>query len=166
MTWWFSLLVFPHNYAVEIAQRQLSKFPYQLTTPLTSTCSSRFRCYLGYLPSVTKLRQGNVFHSVHSGVSASVHAGIHSPWQVPPLAGPPPPLADTPPSQVHPRRRYTPMTVTAAECFLVLSVLRISFSLNAYISEVTLSLIHILWNNYLTTARKNPNAKIKGSLWN
>ena len=36
-----------------------------------------------FLPSATKLRQGNVFtpvcHSVHRGVSASVHAGIHTP---------------------------------------------------------------------------------------
>ena len=42
----------------------------------------------------TKLRKGNVFtpvsYSVHrAGVSASVHAGIHTPQQTPPRADPP-----------------------------------------------------------------------------
>ena len=44
-----------------------------------------FSSVLSFLPSATKLQQGNVFacvcHSVHKGggVSASVHTGIHTP---------------------------------------------------------------------------------------
>ena len=64
-----------------------------------------------FLPSATKLRQGNVFtpvcHSVHKGGSASVHAGIdplgrHPPGQTPPQADTPlgrPPGQITPPQQ-------------------------------------------------------------------
>ena len=51
--------------------------------------------YSFLLPSATKLRQGNIFtpvcHSVHEGVSASVHAGIHPLWQTPPMGRQPPP---------------------------------------------------------------------------
>ena len=79
-----------------------------------------------FLPSATKLRQGNVFtpvcHSVHKGGSASMHAGIdplgrHPPGRHPqgdtPLGRPP--RADTPPS-----RRLLQRTVhILLECILV-----------------------------------------------
>ena len=73
-----------------------------------------------YLPSATKLRQGNVFtpvcQSFHSqGGSAAVQAGIHTapgrytPQQVHPLG------RYTPPWQVHPQQVHRPTTVTAAD---------------------------------------------------
>ena len=63
--------------------------------------------------------QGNIFtpvcHSVHRGVSASVHAGIPPPQSRPPRSSPP--RADTPPSEPGtppgtrhpPGTRYTPL---------------------------------------------------------
>ena len=81
---------------------------------------------MSFLPSPTKLWQGNVFtpvcHSVHGGVSASVHAGIHiPPWADTPLAdtlpGRPPwvdPPGQTPPRR-HPSPADTPLVVTAAD---------------------------------------------------
>ena len=67
-----------------------------------------------FLPSATKLWQGNMFtpvcHSVHRGVlpqgSASVHAGIHTA----PLGRHPPP-GQTPPGR-HPPDRHTPWADT------------------------------------------------------
>ena len=61
----------------------------------------------------TKLRKGYVFtpvcHSVHKGVSAPVHAGIHNgPGRHPPGQTP---RADTPPDRHHPRRRLLLRTV-------------------------------------------------------
>ena len=59
------------------------------------------------LPSATKLWQGNVFtpvcHSLHRGISASVHAEIHTPW------------ADTPLSRHPPGRHLPPPAITAAD---------------------------------------------------
>ena len=75
-----------------------------------------------YLPAATKLGQGNIFTSVcqefcpqGGRVSASVHAGIHSPGANTPQEQTPPPLgADTPPrsrpprADTHPRSRHPP----------------------------------------------------------
>ena len=69
-----------------------------------------------YLPSVTKLRQGNIFTGVCQSFcsqgegSASVHAGKHPPGQTPPPLGrhhphPPPPEAE---STTHPEAGSTP----------------------------------------------------------
>ena len=74
------------------------------------------------LPSATKLRQGNIFTGVcqsfcSGGVSTSVHVGIHTPWQVHPLARYTPqgrytPKAGTPPGKYtplpHPREAHLP----------------------------------------------------------
>ena len=65
--------------------------------------------YNVYLPSATKLRQGNVFrsvcqkNSVHRRVSASVHAGIHNPQ-----ADTHPFWADSPPGR-QPQADTTPL---------------------------------------------------------
>ena len=52
-----------------------------------------------------------VNHSVHRGVPASVHAGIHTPSRYTPWAGTPPgwytPRAGTPPNDGHCSGRYT-----------------------------------------------------------
>ena len=69
----------------------------------------------------------SVSHSVHGGVSASVDAGIHTPWADTPLGQTPP--ADTPPGQTapllgrHPPPSRGPLQQTVRillECFLVL----------------------------------------------
>ena len=82
-----------------------------------------------FLPSATKLRQGNVFkpvcHSVHGGVSVLVHAGIHNTHplgQTPPRQTPLPPLGRHPhPRQTPPGRRLLQRTVRILlECILVL----------------------------------------------
>ena len=90
------------------------------------------------LPSATKLWQSNVFtpvcHSVHRGVSASLHAGIHPTsqtlgrgvcltvcWDTPP--GRPPgqtPHGQTPPPGTHPpgqtsHQADTPLVVNAVD---------------------------------------------------
>ena len=64
-----------------------------------------------FLLSTTKLRQGNVFtpvcHSVHRGVSAPVHAGIHALLGRHPSPGQSPlPWADTPSPGGHCSGRY------------------------------------------------------------
>ena len=79
--------------------------------------SGEFKRARVILPSATKLRQGNVCtpicHSVHGGVSASVHAGIHpkgrhTPWadhsqvDTPPSQTPPSPLGRHPQVDTHP----------------------------------------------------------------
>ena len=86
------------------------------------------------LPSETKLRQGNVFTGVYQlfcswEVSASVHAGIHTPWADPtwkhtpwkhiPLKHTPPPEAHPSPWNQTPPRRSLQQTVRILlECFL------------------------------------------------
>ena len=66
------------------------------------------------LLATTKLDQGKVFtgicNSVNRGVSASLHAGMHTPPRSRHSPRADPPGADTPQNQVPPGTKYTPQT--------------------------------------------------------
>ena len=68
------------------------------------------------LPSATKLRISNAFtpvcHSVHRGVSASVHSGIRAPPRADTPLWADNPLADTIPGQTPPHRQTSPLADT------------------------------------------------------
>ena len=80
---------------------------------------------LNFYRPQTKLRKGYVFtpvcHSVHKGVSAPVHAGIHIPWDQTHPPGADTPRKQTPPRTDTPRSRQLLLWTVhiLMECILV-----------------------------------------------
>ena len=100
---------------------QATLFSLKTMESLQNRVTTHFRA-TSLLPSATKLRQGNVFtpgcHSVHRGVSASVHAGIHTPLEEAPTHQKHTPRTDNPPRQTPPPQAFpSPLKHPPAHAF-------------------------------------------------